>query len=1317
MSLIENYSRFIRAPLMACLLVVLLPGAGNAASTDIAGEPLITMPDVKAKPNLMFILDSSGSMDDETMPDQQGTDSGRYGFSAAQCNGLAYNPNTVYLPPVDSTGTAYSNATFSAAWDNGFDQSGNTTNLATTGSRVAQVGTSSAVTVAIGSKTFTINSSDVNLTNGTFSVGQALVLTGSSGRSMSGTVTAWTRISNSSGTLTVNVGATTGSGSTSTWSIYRGARYYSYTGSQPARSWSFNSSGSVIQNTFYNECRSDIGSTPGSNVFTPVYVTAASSDATNYANWYSYYRKRMLLMQTAVGRAFSGLDSSYRIGFTTIRDTGITDGTNNFRDIKTFDTTQKARFYSSLYSETPDDYTPLRASLAKVGRYYAKKISGQTYDPVEYACQRNYTILSTDGYWNNNIEDNGYVPKDLAGNAVGNQDWDEVRPMYDGATTITTQSRNTYLVVRGTGGRNTTGNGCKWYPAGGSGRNAYPALYQYKVTTSAQTCTSNCGIGSNWSTNSSSDSCVLGTAVVVNGQTASQLENQTVSGPVTSTTTTSGGSSDSLADVAEYYYKTDLRDTSRNNCTSSTSGSSQNVCSNIVPTSGRDTATHQHMTTFTIGLGVSGTLAYDKNYLTQASGAYVDISNGPTNWPVVPAGNYDNNSDARKIDDMWHAAVNGRGQYYSALNAAELKDAITGVINQIQAETGAASAAVTNRLELVSGGGNYAYQASYTTANWVGDLQAYTVNSSTGELGVTPAWSAQALLDSATPSARNIYFSNSGTLAAFTYANLGSASGLVDTLCSKSVVASQCSGLTPAQLTLANTGSNLVAFLRGDRSYEATNSTNPLYRTRQHILGDIINSSPVYVGAPLFSYTDTGYADFKTTQASRTPVVYVGANDGMLHAFNAATGSELWAFIPTAVLPNLYKLADSSYASRHTYFVDGAPVVGDVYDSATSSWKTILIGGLNAGGKAYYALDITNPTSPVLLWEFSDNNLGLTYGNPMIVKRNNGTWVVVFASGYNNTAGDGQGHLYVLNAITGAKQKTISGTTDLDVATATGVGSSTDPSGLAKINAWIADATDNKALRFYGGDLKGNLWRFDIDDLVAPNHSALRLAQFQTSAGDPQAITIQPRLKQVSGQTVVIVGTGQYLGTTDIADIKTQGVAAIKDPLTNAGWGVVRNNSAVKVSTVTLTDPDPTNPTATNLDDDAVITASNPVVSWSTEGGWRFDLPISKERVVAPIAIAGNKMLFGSAIPSGDACTTGGASRFYVCDIPTGGCTGELFSDSSLIVGMTVLTTDSGSQVVLIRDSTGRTIIKPLNPGGSGGPGTAHRTSWRELVD
>ena len=113
-------------------------------------------------------------------------------------------------------------------------------------------------------------------------------------------------------------------------------------------------------------------------------------------------------------------------------------------------------------------------------------------------------------------------------------------------------------------------------------------------------------------------------------------------------------------------------------------------------------------------------------------------------------------------------------------------------------------------------------------------------------------------------------------------------------------------------------------------------------------------------------------------------------------------------------------------------------MVGDIYTG--SAWKTILVAGLNAGGKGYYALDITDPDNPVALWEFTDTNMGLTYGNPVITKRANGTWVVAVSSGYNNTTGDGQGRIYLINAATGALVTSLS----------TGVGSSpASPSGLA----------------------------------------------------------------------------------------------------------------------------------------------------------------------------------------------------------------------------------------------------------------------------
>ena len=1193
---------------MAALLVTLLM-PGIATATDIAGEPLITMPNVTAKPNIMFILDSSGSMADSSMPDEQnGSDS--YGYWSSQCNGLAYDPNTTYLPPVDSAKNSYPNSSFSSAPSNGYDSNNNKKDL-------------------------------------------------------------------------------------------KNSYYYTYSGSQPARSWAYGTNGKVITTTnFYKECQSNIGDDPGKAVFTKVTLTTAANNAvkTNYANWYSYYRTRMLLMQTAVGQAFSGLDDGYRIGFTTIGYKGITDnGTNPFRNVATFDTTQKSNFYQSLYAETPGGYTPLRGALSKVGRYYAKKITSQTYDPMEYACQRNYAILTTDGYWNNHDETSTYGPLAMSGSTnVGNTDWDEARPMYDGSSTVTTLTRTRYRVDTNNCSSSTT---------------------PYRLRTNVQT--SNDGV--TWNNGSSTTQCVSGTTVV-NGSTAFALSGTTTYSAETSTTTPSGGSTNSLADVAEYYYKTDLRNANLwNNCTSNTSGSDRDVCADIVPTSGRDDKKNQHMTTFTIGLGVSGTLVYDKNYLSQdatTGGAYYDLTKGLVNWPVPP--DTDNDGDARNIDDLWHAAVNGRGQYYSALNAAELKQAIEGVKNQIQEVTGAASAAVTNRLELVAGAGNIAFQASYVTAQWVGDVEAFELNSSTGALASTPTWSAKARLDAATPGSRNIKFNKGGVLADFTYANLPTAyAAYFDGLCSKSVLASQCSSLstTPSggELALANSGANLVDFLRG--------TPYAYYRTRLNRLGDIINSSPVYVGTPPFSYTDTGYGDYKTNNSGRASRVYAGANDGMLHAFDATTGDEVWAFVPTAVMPNLYKLADSSYGSRHAYFVDGAPVVGDVYDSATSSWKTILVGGLNAGGKSYFALDITNPNSPSLLWEFTDTNLGLSYGNPMIVKRSTGKWVVAFASGYNYSGGAGQEQLFVLDAISGTKEKVLlstglPGTSELSLTL--GEGTSADPNGLAKINAWIADSTDNTVLRFYGGDLKGNLWRFDLDNIVQPNHSAFRLAQIQTSGGVAEPITIQPRLKLVSNQPVVMVGTGRYLGTNDITDTTMQSMVAVKDPLTSTGWGVVRNNAAIKQSTVTLTDPnvaDPTTATAKLLDDNAAITAPNPPVNWATDGGWWFDLPLSGERVVAPMAVGGNKLLFASAIPSGDACTTGGASRLYLCDITTGNCTGELYSESSLIVGMTILTTDTGDLVALIRDSTGNTVVKSVGSGSNTGVGTARRTSWRELVD
>ncbi|MET3465535.1 pilus assembly protein [Variovorax atrisoli] len=1267
-----------------------------AATTDISDQPLVTRQAVQAKPNLMFILDDSGSMNWSFMPDDLGlarntTDEpydNWYGYWSSQCNGVAFDPSLSYPPPLYADGTSYPNASFSAALPDGYVSGGTKVNLAN-------------------------------------------------------------------------------------------AYYYKYKGTQPAMGWVYTKNG-VVANTFYNECSTDIANS--SNVFEKVTLTSTSADAQKYANWYSYYRKRYLLMRTAMGKAINVLDSSYRVGFSRINQSTVTDGAN-FRDVKDFDATQKANFYSSLYGAAPNGGTPLRTALAKAGQYFANKASGQSYDPVQYSCQRNFALLSTDGYWNS-----GYGT-DLNGNNVGQQDGLEERPMRDGAnivvTTVTpytvSATRNEVSPRTRTGtatrtvsnaSKNKNNSNAKTCPSAYTvtTRNQSATVTQTEVTTSPQsavgtyTGTTTVTDGgtpsapsysahtySNWvyvpspstvtndstgnfgnSGGSSTTSCqsTAGTGQDVPSavtppsnwsswtsgtKTYSAItEGTPVAGTPNSTTASVNGTPNTLADVAQYYYATDLRTSALGNCTSTSSGQSQNVCDNILRSTDSDSATWQHMNTFTIGLGVSGTLTYDRNYLTQTSGSYVDLKSGAVKWPA-PAGYNSGNGgggDATNVDDLWHAAVNGRGRYYSALNAGLLAEAIQGVVTEVQKIPGAAAAAATSSVDLVAGESNQVYRASYTSGSWTGDLQAFSLNGTTGAIGSTAIWSASRLLGTTAPSSRKIYFKGASGLQAFTYANLSSTQqAYFDNICSKAGAPAQCSSLSSDDKAIANTGANLVNYLRGVRTFESSSprpgggtAVAALYRNRESILGDIINGAPVRVGKPPFAYADTGYADFVTTKATRKPVVYVGANDGMLHAFSADSsdgGTELWAYVPTAVMPNLFKLANTDYASRHQYYVDGPPIMADIKVGTT--WKTILVGGLGNGGAGYYALDITDPLNPQVLWEFTAANMGMTYGNPVIGKKADGTWVVAFTSGYNNTSGDGKGHLYVVNANTGAQV--------LDIPTT--AGSSDTPSGLAKINAWIESRADNTIKRIYGGDLQGNLWRFDIDNLYLPNQGALQLAKFQINTSTPQPITIKPEMVLISQKPVVVVSTGRYLGTSDIGDTTQQTVYAVKDQLTATGWGDVRADTTNFVKqTLTL-----------NGSAAAATTASitNNPVDWSTKGGWWFDLPHSKERVATNMTMLGETLVVGSAIPTGDACASGGSSWLYNVNVTNGGQIGDgpvgtQWSSTSMIAGMTLVRDANGNIRNLIQNTDG-TITQKQIDSASTGLGSARRTSWRELVD
>lgn len=1372
----------------------------HAAVTDIYNQPLATTSSVVAKPNIMFILDNSGSMRRDFMPDNLGDGddgyTGKYGYWAAHCNGVAFDPTYTYSPPVKPDGTSYADVSFANAISDGYAYIGYNSTL-------RESDTSRAVAVGTG-VTFTLNSGGAT----SYAVGNSVAIAkrDDGATRMTGTVTAWNDVTR---VLTVDITAAEGSGTYNNWYVSRmdaldGRYYYTYgsPGTQTAMGWSYNSSG-VIANTFYNECMSNIGSSPGSGKFTQVTLNSGSNATLkqNYANWYAFYRTRQFLMRAAAGRAFQGLNNSYRVGFTTISDTGVTHNTNKFLDVADYGTSHKADFYKSLYTADGSSYTPLRASLSKVGRYFANKATGQASDPMQYSCQRNYAILSTDGYWNTNSESGTYGPLGLTGSDVGQQDGTEARPMRDGAssvktTTITTTSVQRQEVTKTNRVTSTyrryrwqIGNSLGWC---GGNNNRYtlaereqhrpatqdstvtevrdattttvqtivetdgvvtsnttgaPTTTYATVSTSASTpagssagtfgnvgtttngCASPTGLqipnpdlvpGSTVYTTTPDATCVNtcdytytnpandtgGTLISTSAPvTVSTSAPTNIGSPTTGSTsnvvnTTTGGASTTLADVAQYYYGTDLRTTALGNCTSGSSGN--NVCANdtLLPMPPLDTATHQHMTTYTIGMGLSGTLAYDPSYLTQTSGTYVNLKNGTINWPN-PMGS----EGATRIDDLWHAAVNGRGRYFATQNANTLSNALSSALSDAQKALGSAAGAATNSLEPVVGDNNSGYIATYTTVEWTGDIKAYPLDANTGVINTTTAtWSAKTQLEALAAGSRNIKYMRpvSKALQAFNYTNLD-ADGYganFTSFCSKTPQPIQCGTLSPAQVTAANTGTNLVNFLRGDATYEAeTNTTNPLYRERAAKMGDVINASPVYVKKSPLKYTDTGYTAHVSATAGRRAMLYAAANDGMLHAFDATTGVEQWAFVPSFVMPNMFRLADVDYRNNHRYFVDGSPVVADIYTG--SAWKTILVGGLNAGGRGYYAIDITDPDNPLGLWEFTDANMGLTYGNPVVTKRADGTWVVAVSSGLNNA--DGVGRLYLINANTGALVTSLS----------TGTGTASDPSGLNKINGWVESGVDNTSKRFYGGDMLGNLWRFDFDDQVTPAGAEVtKLAQFQHSSTSPQPITTKPQLTEVtaSGGTkvpVIVVGTGRYLGTSDVDDTTVQSIYAIKDPLTGTGWGDVRTRSDIVTQTVTVSGSTGTGTTA--------------AMDWSTKIGWKMDLPQSKERVVTDFVLTFNVLSLASAIPGTNECSpSGGSSWIYEINVGTGtaanGSTVSSFLGAFLVVGMSPIMTADGTLRIIIVGSDASVTTRTPPPSASPTPG-ARRSSWRELIN
>lgn len=820
----------------------------------------------------------------------------------------------------------------------------------------------------------------------------------------------------------------------------------------------------------------------------------------------------------------------------------------------------------------------------------------------------------------------------------------------------------------------------------------------------------------------------------------------------TCTETTFGATPDTLADVAQYYYMTDLRTTDLGNCTGAL-GTGTDVCYNE-PAVGSAPEKPQRMTTYTLGLGASGLMQYDPDYTNPSltTGDFYSIKTGQTADPTQGVCSWQNrgacnwpkpvSNEQTNIDDLWHAAVNGRGVYYSATDPASLSAGLSSALNNINQLEGALAAVAISNPNFAAGD-NGIFEVSFKVGDWTGDLtkRSLTVSGSSVSLSSTPTWSAQTLLNTRVATSghtdRTIYtFDSSATnkLKSFLWASLSTAEQAYfssphadygNTVTGG--ILQFCTGfascLSSTDKTAAG-GEALVNFLRGDRSNEDTLTDNSkFFRRRTGLLGDIIGSEAVYVGKSPWVYADKGHSTFSSGTSSRTGMVYVGANDGMLHAFNASTGAEAWAYVPKLVMPNIHKLASKNYNStspvERLYSVDGTPVYGDICSAdcaGTPTWKTILVGGLNAGGRGFYALDITNPASPKALWEFSDNNMGYSFGNPVITKLKDGTWVVMVTSGYNNVSpGDGQGRLFILNANTGALIRSI----------ATGEGSTTSPSGLSKISAWANfPDVNNMAQRVYGGDLEGNVWRFDVNGDIPTAGSpavydAQRLATLKDALLNSQPITARPELGTVEGKPVIYVGTGKLVEISDLTSTTGQSIYAIRDPLTDTDYGNPRSTGSGFVAQTVSSSTCPAG-SSFCTEGEGIRTGTSNAVDMTSNNGWYADFPVSGERVNTDPKLVMGTLDVRTNRPLSGACSPAGESFANYFDYKTGAPISEAGTFLGIKLGNFISTTSTpfrlptGLVKELIRIDTPGTIVK--NVPTSNSAGNTRRVSWRELI-
>ena len=700
--------------------------------------------------------------------------------------------------------------------------------------------------------------------------------------------------------------------------------------------------------------------------------------------------------------------------------------------------------------------------------------------------------------------------------------------------------------------------------------------------------------------------------------------------------------------------------------------------------------------------------------------------------------NTNNNKVWQDVDTPARAAE--ASTYYLQSEARDVLKAFDDIFNRASTKARSIAKRGSNSTSIQVGSTTVAYGAKFDTGDWSGDVEANEYSLATdGTLTETLKWSAATQLGALTSpvTSRNIV--------------MGGSAGAVD--------------FSPSTAFSFLTADE-VRYLRGDQSREGQAKNGSItWRKRSALLGDVVNSGVVYSGAPSRQMTGDGYKDFYDDNKNRTPAVFVGANDGMLHAFNATTGDELFAFIPKTMAPKLASLTESTYTSNHQNFVDGLLSAKEVDLGTTKTkadWKTVLLGANGGGARSVFALDVTDPSAfgtSKVLWEFTsadDADLGYVIGQPQILKlRTSATastykWFAVVASGVNNYTTDADGNysatgkpaLFLLSLDKAASASWTLGTNYYKVSLPIdSTLTSTRPTGLANFTPILGSSGEVREI--FMGDYYGNLWNLQFNTRgtsiwKAPaDWSLLNLSPLKTTtvanplyiakdtSGTRQVIHEAPvafngPMVEQMETFFVFAGTGKFNESADKTSTSTNSIFAVYDNGTTRADEAIVGRGRLKSGTINAT-------AKTVTVADFVWGRPKADTDTTKRAGWFADLPVAGERVVGVIQLVGRKAIFNTVIPAtagaSGGCGAGSATtNTYIVDISSG--TGTFTSKLVLEPPSLILQNDSAT-TVSTSDPTGRSvrtktyiIPDPAAPGGKREVTVLEllgRLSWRQI--